>query len=158
MALIKKLRKKKKEAPANEKPDVVKTHLRNMVRFESSTTSNATSLYSLLRPRRETPRCFLSTVLSKTFSGYRARDDWVHCWRLQRQSLHTGEAEHEQSRESLHPVKRMVWTPSVPYCVPTMGQSNHSAHNMGFCPEMGIRGRNGTSCIICRILMTLSKH
>ena len=31
MALIKKLRKKKKEAPANEKPDVVKTRLRNMV-------------------------------------------------------------------------------------------------------------------------------
>jgi len=31
LALIKKLRKKKKEAPANEKPDVVKTHLRNMV-------------------------------------------------------------------------------------------------------------------------------
>merc|ERR1712183_278540 len=31
MALIKKLRKKKKEAPVNEKPDVVKTHLRNMV-------------------------------------------------------------------------------------------------------------------------------
>merc|ERR1712076_350545 len=31
MALIKKLRKKKKEAPANEKPDVVKTHPRNMV-------------------------------------------------------------------------------------------------------------------------------
>ena len=28
MALIKKLRKKKKEAPVNEKPDVVKTHLR----------------------------------------------------------------------------------------------------------------------------------
>merc|ERR1712059_241990 len=31
MALIKKLRKKKKECPVNEKPDVVKTHLRNMV-------------------------------------------------------------------------------------------------------------------------------
>ena len=31
MALIKKLRKKKKEAPVNEKPDVVKTHLRNMI-------------------------------------------------------------------------------------------------------------------------------
>ena len=31
MALIKKLRKKKKAAPVNEKPDVVKTHLRNMV-------------------------------------------------------------------------------------------------------------------------------
>ena len=31
MALIKKLRRKKKEAPPNEKPDVVKTHLRNMV-------------------------------------------------------------------------------------------------------------------------------
>ena len=31
MALIKKLRKKKKECPANEKPDIVKTHLRNMV-------------------------------------------------------------------------------------------------------------------------------
>merc|ERR1711872_523008 len=30
MALIKKLRKKK-EAPVNEKPDVVKTHLRNMI-------------------------------------------------------------------------------------------------------------------------------
>merc|ERR1719342_1937394 len=31
MALIKKLRKKKKECPVNEKPDVVKTHLRNIV-------------------------------------------------------------------------------------------------------------------------------
>ena len=31
MALIKKLRKKKKECPPNEKPDVVKTHLRDMV-------------------------------------------------------------------------------------------------------------------------------
>ena len=31
MALIKKLRKKKKEAPVNEKPDVVKTQLRDMV-------------------------------------------------------------------------------------------------------------------------------
>merc|ERR1712029_763846 len=31
MALIKKLRKMKKECPINEKPDVVKTHLRNMV-------------------------------------------------------------------------------------------------------------------------------
>ena len=31
MALVKKLRKKKKEAPANEKPDVVKTHLRDMI-------------------------------------------------------------------------------------------------------------------------------
>merc|ERR1712029_489970 len=31
MALIKKLSKKKKECPINEKPDVVKTHLRNMV-------------------------------------------------------------------------------------------------------------------------------
>merc|ERR1712168_473153 len=31
MALLKKLRKAKKEAAVNEKPDVVKTHLRNMV-------------------------------------------------------------------------------------------------------------------------------
>ena len=31
MALIKKLRKKKKECPPNEKPDIVKTHLRNMI-------------------------------------------------------------------------------------------------------------------------------
>merc|ERR1712170_344731 len=31
MALIKKLRKKNKECPPNEKPDVVKTHLRDMV-------------------------------------------------------------------------------------------------------------------------------
>jgi small subunit ribosomal protein S15e len=31
MALVKKLRKAKKEAPPNEKPDVVKTHLRNMI-------------------------------------------------------------------------------------------------------------------------------
>merc|ERR1712141_984679 len=31
MALIKKLRKKKKEAPANEKPDFLKTHLRDMI-------------------------------------------------------------------------------------------------------------------------------
>ncbi|XP_018326081.1 40S ribosomal protein S15 [Agrilus planipennis] len=31
MALVKKLRKAKKEAPPNEKPDIVKTHLRNMI-------------------------------------------------------------------------------------------------------------------------------
>jgi small subunit ribosomal protein S15e len=31
MGLIKKLRKAKKEAPASEKPSVVKTHLRNMI-------------------------------------------------------------------------------------------------------------------------------
>ena len=31
MGLIKKLRKAKKEAPPNEKPAVVKTHLRNMI-------------------------------------------------------------------------------------------------------------------------------
>ena len=31
MALIKKLRKAKKEAPPNEKPAVVKTHLRDMI-------------------------------------------------------------------------------------------------------------------------------
>ncbi|RKP06714.1 ribosomal protein S19-domain-containing protein [Thamnocephalis sphaerospora] len=31
MALIKKLRKAKQEAPVNEKPEVVKTHLRNMI-------------------------------------------------------------------------------------------------------------------------------
>merc|ERR1712141_890088 len=31
MALIKKLRKKKKGCPPNEKPDVVKTHLRDMI-------------------------------------------------------------------------------------------------------------------------------
>lgn len=31
LALIKKLRKAKKEAPVNEKPAIVKTHLRNMI-------------------------------------------------------------------------------------------------------------------------------
>lgn len=31
MALIKKLRKAKKEAPPNEKPAIVKSHLRNMI-------------------------------------------------------------------------------------------------------------------------------
>jgi small subunit ribosomal protein S15e len=31
MALIKKLRKAKKEAPPLEKPEIVKTHLRNMI-------------------------------------------------------------------------------------------------------------------------------
>lgn len=31
MALVKKLRKAKKAAPPNEKPEVVKTHLRNMI-------------------------------------------------------------------------------------------------------------------------------
>jgi ribosomal protein S19 len=31
MGLIKKLRKAKKEAPPNEKPTVVKTHLRDMI-------------------------------------------------------------------------------------------------------------------------------
>merc|ERR1712073_21509 len=39
MALIKKLRKKKRESPANEKPDVVKTHLRNMVIMPEMTGS-----------------------------------------------------------------------------------------------------------------------
>ena len=31
LALIKKLRKAKKEAPAGEKPEAVRTHLRNMI-------------------------------------------------------------------------------------------------------------------------------
>ncbi|KAG5315828.1 RS15 protein, partial [Acromyrmex charruanus] len=31
MALVKKLRKAKKETPPNEKPEIVKTHLRNMI-------------------------------------------------------------------------------------------------------------------------------
>lgn len=31
MALVRKLRKAKKEAPPNEKPEVVKTHLRDMI-------------------------------------------------------------------------------------------------------------------------------
>ena len=31
MALVKKLRKAKKEAPPSEKPEIVKTHLRNMI-------------------------------------------------------------------------------------------------------------------------------
>lgn len=31
MALVKKLREAKKEAPPNEKPEIVKTHLRNML-------------------------------------------------------------------------------------------------------------------------------
>lgn len=31
MALVKKLREAKKNAPPNEKPEVVKTHLRNMI-------------------------------------------------------------------------------------------------------------------------------
>merc|ERR1712073_267670 len=39
MALIKKLRKQKGECPANEKPDVVKTHLRNMVIMPEMTGS-----------------------------------------------------------------------------------------------------------------------
>merc|ERR1712214_171103 len=45
MALIKKLRKKKKEAPANEKPDVVKTHLRNMV-IVSEMTGSIVGVYN----------------------------------------------------------------------------------------------------------------
>lgn len=35
MGLIKKLRKAKKEAPAGEKPAIVKTHLRNMIVYVS---------------------------------------------------------------------------------------------------------------------------
>ena len=70
MALIKKLRKKKKEAPANEKPDVVKTHLRNMVLNYSN----------------------LSLTVLMTISGHCPRDDWIHCWSLQWQGLHTGNA------------------------------------------------------------------
>lgn len=31
MSLIKKLRRAKKEAPPNEKPEIVKTHVRNMI-------------------------------------------------------------------------------------------------------------------------------
>ena len=68
MALIKKLRKKKKEAPANEKPDVVKTHLRNMViKLEQH-----------------------DRLILMLISGHCPRDDWIHCWSLQRQGLHTG--------------------------------------------------------------------
>ena len=39
MAPIKKLRKKKKECPTNEKPDLVKTHLANMVKVPEMTES-----------------------------------------------------------------------------------------------------------------------
>ena len=80
MALIKKLRKKKKEAPANEKPDVVKTHLRNMV-------LNYTILYihSILT--------VISGPVLMVISGHCPRDDRLHCWSLQRQGLHTGEAQ-----------------------------------------------------------------
>ena len=39
MGLIKKLRQKKKECPLNEKPDVVKTHLRNMIVLPEMTGS-----------------------------------------------------------------------------------------------------------------------
>ena len=39
MALLKKLRRKKKEAPVNEKPDVVKTHLRNFIVLPEMTGS-----------------------------------------------------------------------------------------------------------------------
>jgi small subunit ribosomal protein S15e len=39
LALIKKLRKAKKEAPVNEKPEIVKTHLRNMIILPEMTGS-----------------------------------------------------------------------------------------------------------------------
>ena len=39
MALIKNLHKKKKECPPNEKPDVVKTYLRDMVNVPEMTGS-----------------------------------------------------------------------------------------------------------------------
>jgi small subunit ribosomal protein S15e len=39
LALIKKLRKAKKEAPQNEKPEIVKTHLRNMIILPEMTGS-----------------------------------------------------------------------------------------------------------------------
>merc|ERR1712029_950851 len=45
MALIKKLRKKKKECPINEKPDVVKTHLRDMI-IVSEMTGSIVGVYN----------------------------------------------------------------------------------------------------------------
>merc|ERR1712061_858685 len=56
MALIKKLRKKKRECPANEKPDVVKTHLRNMVIVPEMTGSMVGVYNGKLQPGRDQAR------------------------------------------------------------------------------------------------------
>ena len=69
MALIKKLRKKKKEAPPNEKPDVVKTHLRDMIIVPEMTgsvvgvyngkTFNQVEIKVRVLPTRLGPFCFV---------------------------------------------------------------------------------------------------
>lgn len=69
MALIKKLRKAKKEAPTGEKPAVVKTHLR----------------YAHPEATQKKRTCLAETLLQKHDCG--PRDDWIANWYLQRQGL-----------------------------------------------------------------------
>ena len=98
-------------------------------------------------------------------SGHCPRDDRLHRWSLQRQGLHTGEAQKycglSESRSSFwperptlsqswtwplehwsdHPVKRMVWTLAVPYCVPNMGERKL----MKTCSQYGFQSCDGNS-------------
>ena len=65
MALIKKLRKAKQEAKPNEKPDLVKTHLRDMI-IGMRIQSTGNGLYN---------------------NVHSAGDDWQRCWHLLRQRV-----------------------------------------------------------------------
>ena len=68
MALIKKLRKKKKECPINEKPDVVKTHLRDMIIVPK--WLDLSSVYTMAKPPtklKSSQKC-LDTTLENSSS------------------------------------------------------------------------------------------
>lgn len=95
MALVKKLRKAKKEAPPNEKPEVVKTHLRNMIIVPEMVGSivgvyngktfnqveikvNSLSLFYLCVSafRKLYFFFFSSKLIFFKFSSFSARNDW----------------------------------------------------------------------------------
>ena len=85
MALIKKLRKKKKECPPNEKPDVVKTHLRDMV-IVPEMTGSIVGVYNgktFNQVEIKVGIRYLVYVFSNRFVyilPFAARNDWTLPW------------------------------------------------------------------------------
>jgi len=78
LGLIKKLRKAKKEAPPNEKPAVVKTHLRDMI-IVPEMIGSVVGIYNgkvCTEPSLLTRNPLNTVLLGFQFGRNQARDDW----------------------------------------------------------------------------------
>ena len=76
MGLIKKLRKAKKEAPPNEKPAVVKTHLRDMIIVPEMIGSVVGIYNGKVRRTADLHRRGLMRWIGLQHRRDQARDDW----------------------------------------------------------------------------------